>query len=110
MIINFNYKKKRYFIEAKPCNTLFSQFLGLMFKKNSANLVFIFKKKTNIPIHSLFCRKFIAVWFNDNEIIYIRKINSWKLNIKPKEKFNKILEIPINNKNYQILLEELRKV
>ncbi len=73
-------------------------------KKNTDALVFIFNKPTKAPIHSFFCREFIAVWLDDkNKIIEIRKIPSWKFSIKPKREFVKLIEIPINEKNIKII-------
>ena len=73
-----------------------------MFKKNSPPLLFIFKKPTRQPIHSFFCKPFIAIWLNKkNQIIEIKKVKPNQLSIKPKQKFTKLLEIPENNPNFK---------
>ena len=92
-------------IEAKECVSLWSRFRGLMFRsKNTDSLVFIFKKPAKMSIHSFFCRKFIAIWLDDkNKIVEIREVEPWKLNIKPKKKFVKLFEIPINEKYKKII-------
>ena len=102
----FNYKNKTYNLKIKECKTTLSKTLGLMFKKNSPPLLFIFKKPTRQPIHSFFCNPFLAIWFNNNQIIDVKLIKKWKLSIRPKQKFNKLLEIPTSNKQFQNILEE----
>ncbi len=94
--IRFNGKKfvvKDYFV----CKTIFSQIRGLMFRNKSYKkpLLFVFKKAGRYPIHSFFCRKFVAVWMFDKRIIEIKIVKPWKLSVTPKEKFNLLLEIPI---------------
>ena len=81
-----------------------------MFSEKSYALLFIFNKKTQSPIHSFFCRPFIAIWFNDNKIIDIQDINNWRYSIKPRERYDKLLEIPFNNKNYRKILDDIRKI
>ena len=93
----FVYKNKKYETEIKECRSLFSQINGLMFKKNSIPLLFVFKRPVRKPIHSFFCRRFIAIWFSKNKIIDAKKINPWKVFIRPSEKFDMLLEIPENN-------------
>ena len=59
-------KVKGKIIEAKVCNNIFQQARGLMFKKNSKPLLFVFKNYKKRAIHSFFCKPFIAIWFNNN--------------------------------------------
>jgi len=66
-----------------------------MFKKNSLPLLFVFKNLKIRGIHSFFCRPFIAIWFNEDEIVDVKVIRRWKPFIYPKEKFDKLLEIPL---------------
>jgi len=94
--INFNGKKfvvKNYAV----CKSFFSRARGLMFR--SANykkpLLFVFKKAGKYPIHSFFCRKFVAVWMLKGKIIEIKLVKPWKFSVTPKEKFNLLLEIPV---------------
>ncbi len=98
MIFKFDYYKNEIELEVNKCERTWSKVSGLMFKKNSKPLLFIFNKKTKSPIHSFFCIPFIIIWLNEkNQTIESRLINSNKLSIKPKNEFIKILEIPENN-------------
>ena len=111
MKFNFKYKNINYNLEVEECKTIFSKFRGLMFNSNSIPLLFIFNKPNQLPIHSLFCKPFIAIWFdNNNKVVDSKFIKPWKLSIKPKNKYNKLLEIPSNNDIFKIILDEIRKV
>jgi uncharacterized membrane protein (UPF0127 family) len=103
MNFKFNYKGKTFNIDVKECRSIFSKASGLMFRKKSKPLLFIFKKLNNQPIHSFFCVPFIAIWFNGNKIVYVKLVNLWKISEKPKVKFDKILEIPTNNHFFKVL-------
>ncbi len=76
--------------------------LGLMFKsKNKANaLLFQFEKPTKMKIHSFFVFfPFIALWLDDkNQIIEQRKISPFGFSFSPKRPYNKLIEIPLNDK------------
>ena len=98
--LRFKYKNKNFSIKYKECNSLFSKTLGLMFRKNSPPLLFTFKKPAKISIHSFFCKPFIAIWFLHNKIVDIKLVKPNKFSIKPKDKFDKLLEIPLNNKEF----------
>ena len=79
-----------------------------MFRKNSPPLLFIYKKPTKEPIHSFFCKKFIAIWLdNKNQIIETKLVKPYKLTIKPKQKFTKLLEIPENSKHFKELIKQI---
>jgi uncharacterized membrane protein (UPF0127 family) len=52
-------------IQVKECKSIWSKFSGLMFRKNSPPLLFIFNKEKNLSIHSLFCKPFKAIWIDD---------------------------------------------
>ncbi len=97
MKFNFNYKRKKFCIDVKECNSFFSKLSGLMFHLKSKPLLFNFNKKVSISIHSFFCLPFIAIWFSDERIINFRFIKSFESFIKPKFRFNKLLEVPINS-------------
>ena len=81
-------------IETEICNNIFSQARGLMFRKKSLPLLFIFKNAKKRAIHSLFCVPFRAIWFNKGIIVDEKFVKPWKLYIKPKKEFDKLLEIP----------------
>ena len=85
-------------IEVEVCDAVWSRARGLMFKKQSKPLLFVFKKAKRRNIHSFFCKPFKAVWMRGEKIIDKRLIDSWKFSIKPKEKFDKLLEIPLRTK------------
>jgi uncharacterized membrane protein (UPF0127 family) len=106
MKFNFIYKNKKVDIDVEKCDNVFSQARGLMFKKNSKPLLFIFKDKKIRGIHSFFCMPFIAIWFDEEKIIDIKKINSKKILIKPLHKFDKLLEIPSNAPIFDKFLDE----
>ena len=99
MVVDYNLKigDKKISLKVRLCNTFFSQISGLMFKKNSLPLLFIFKKPKKISIHSFFCKKFIAIWFLGDTIVDMRIINS-------KNKFDKLLEIPSNNHKFKEII------
>lgn len=104
-----NFKKikiKGKSIEVKICDDILSQARGLMFKKKSKPLLFIFKNKKRRAIHSFFCVPFIAIWFDDKKIIEIRNVKPWVFSIKPKAKFDKLLEIPSNDVTFKEFLDE----
>ena len=105
MEFNFNYNNKNFRVDVKECRSILSQARGLMFKKNSKPLLFVFKNKKRRAIHSFFCIPFIAVWFDEEKIIDVKLINSLKFSIKPKENFDKLLEIPSNDLTFKEFLD-----
>ena len=98
--------KKTIDIKVKKCQSFLSQAFGLMFRKNSLPLLFIFNKPKKISIHSFFCIPFIVIWFNKNRIVDVKLVKPWKLSIKPNSEFDKLLEIPSNNKYFKVFLDE----
>ena len=111
MKFKFKYKHFNYNLEVKKCQTIISKFLGLMFTNKPTALLFIFKKPNNQPIHSFFCKPFIAVWFNNNnKVVDAKLVKPYNLSIIPKKPFTKLLEIPSNNDFFKIILDEIRKV
>jgi len=100
---SFKYKNKNFNLDVKECRTILSKTSGLMFRKKSPALLFIFKKPVKISIHSFFCVPFTAIWFLDDKIIEIKNVRPWKFHIVPKKKFNRLLEIPLNNENFFIV-------
>jgi len=104
----FTHKNKSHTLKIKPCKTLLLKATGLMFRKNSPPLLFIYKKPTREPIHSFFCKPFIAIWFNKNKIIDVKSVKPFNPLIKPKQKFDKLLEIPENSECFQQILQEIK--
>lgn len=84
---------KRKKINAEIVNTPLGKFKGLMLKKNSPPLLFIFNKEKNLSIHSFFCKPFKAIWLDKN-MNSTKTIDSksWKINYNGNGKF--LLEIP----------------
>jgi|TARA_B100001971_G_C17987399_1_gene430565 uncharacterized membrane protein (UPF0127 family) len=91
--ITYSINGKKYSIEAEIVNTPWGKFKGLMLKKDSPPLLFIFNKEKNLSIHSFFCKPFKAIWLDKNMgSTKIIDSKSWKIGYKGKGKF--ILEIP----------------
>ena len=106
MKFKFNYKGKDIELDVRECKTIFLKISGLMFKKNSKPLLFVFRKLGKRSIHSFFCLPFIAIWFDGERIVYVKLIKSKKISIKPKEKFDKLLEIPSNSEAFSKFTDE----
>ena len=99
--LNFKGKKLEFEVEKV---TGFKKILGLMFKKSDAKaLLFEFDKEVLMSIHSFFCPDFVAIWLNQGKIIDHQVIIENKLNIKPKKKFDKLIEIPLNEQNSEVV-------
>jgi uncharacterized membrane protein (UPF0127 family) len=89
--------KNKKTLKVKPCISLWSKFSGLMFRKNSPPLLFIFNKEKKLSIHSFFCKPFRAIWLDDNKKAtkYV-DIYNWKPNFSGYGKY--LLEIPIKHR------------
>tara|TARA_Y100000310_G_C20652470_1_gene800194 strand:- start:1414 stop:1743 length:330 start_codon:yes stop_codon:yes gene_type:complete len=109
MVVDYNLKikDKELTIKVKKCENLLSQIQGLMFRKHSPSLLFIFKKPKKISIHSYFCKPFIAIWLLDDKIIDIKIVEPNTFSVKPKRSFDKLLEIPNNSNYFKEILREL---
>jgi len=84
-------KKKR--IKAKIMSSLIEKAKGLMFKKTSPPLLFVFSKEKKLSIHSLFCRPFKAIWLDKNmKVTKFIDVKDWRLSITGYGKY--LLEIP----------------
>ena len=67
-----------------------------MFKLNQQPLIFNFKKPNIYIIHSLFCfREFLAIYLLDDNVVDFKIVKPFNINIKPKKKFNTLIEIPL---------------
>jgi len=109
MKFNFRFKGKSFCIDVKKCESFFSKAMGLMFKGKSRPLLFIFNKSTRQAIHSFFCRPFLAVWFDNEEIVDVKMIKPWRCFIYPKSKFNKLLEIPSDYKHFSEFIDGIER-
>lgn len=97
---DFKLKGKNFSIDVKECKNIFQKASGLMFRKKSKTLLFVFNKKTSASIHSFFCVDFIGVWFDGRKVIDVKYVKPWEFYVKPSGKFDKFLEIPFNDKNF----------
>jgi len=103
--ISLSYKGKSLKLDVKVCGGL-GRFSGLMFKsKETEMLLFEFPKNTKIRIHSFFVFfPFFAVWIDDkNKIIQVKRVKPFTFSVRPKKSFTKILEIPVNKRNSDVL-------
>lgn len=83
-------------IPVKVLRSITSKALGLMFKKKSPPLLFLFDKEKTISIHSFFCRPFKAIWLDSNKnVTKVVNVNKWKPSISGRGKY--LLEIPIKS-------------
>lgn len=96
--IKFKFKGKSYSIkDYEICSSYFSKLRGLMFRRRNYKkpLLFVFSKYGMYPIHSLFCRSFLAVWLDWGKVIGVKIVRPFKFNVIPQKKFNMLLEIPL---------------
>jgi uncharacterized membrane protein (UPF0127 family) len=87
----FKYNKKR--INVIECKTFFSKFRGLMFRKKSLPLLFVFKNPTREGIHSFFCKPFLAVWFLKGKVVEKRVVLPFTIYTRPEKPYTELLEI-----------------
>lgn len=97
--IFLNFRRKKIKMNVFECNAL-ERFVGLMFssKRNAKILLFDFKKPTREGIHSFFVfYSFVAIWLdNKNKVIERKIVKPFTFLERPKTKFYKLVEIPIN--------------
>jgi uncharacterized membrane protein (UPF0127 family) len=63
--------------------SVYEKLSGLMFKRSSKPLLFVFEKEQPISIHSLFCKPFTAIWLDKNKFVVKKEIvNYRRYNIK----------------------------
>ena len=106
MKFEFNFKNKDFELDVEKCEDIFSRARGLMFRKESKPLLFVFKKLGRRSIHSFFCLPFIAIWFAGERIVDVKLIKYKRISIKPKERFDKLLEIPSNSEVFSKFTDE----
>jgi uncharacterized membrane protein (UPF0127 family) len=94
------YRNRKIKLIAEDCNFL-KKFTGLMFsrRQSSKALLFSFKIKQKIIIHSFFVfYPFIAIWLdNKNNISDLKIVRSFSPYISPKKSTFMLVEIPIND-------------
>ena len=105
MIAKLTYKNKIIEIPNIEKVSGFKKFTGLMFKPQNNNpLLFEFPESTKQAIHSLFCPYFLAIWLDkENKVIDYKIISPNQFIIKPKQEFAKLIEIPINKQNSEVV-------
>ncbi|MBS3091634.1 DUF192 domain-containing protein [Candidatus Pacearchaeota archaeon] len=104
MIINIK-RRGKIKVSARRLSN-FGKFTGLMFKsRNSDNLLFEFPRDTMMFIHSYFVFfSFLAVWLDaENKVIEEKIVKPFSPSVAPKIKFRKLIEIPINKKNRELI-------
>ena len=92
------YRRKGISVSARTCGFL-GMIRGLMFRsKNTENLLF---DNFSGGIHSWFVFfPFLAVFLDGkNKVVDIKVVKPFRLSIKSKKNFSKLIEIPINNSN-----------
>ena len=88
-------KSKKTKISLEVCDTIWKKFKGLMFRKNSPPLLFLFNKEKTLSIHSFFCKPFIAIWLDDKKnVTKILEIKKLGINFSGRGKY--LLEVPIS--------------
>jgi len=105
MKITINNRGKKIELDVKKTG-FFSKGFGLMFKsRNCENLLFEFGKDVRISITSFFVFfPFLAIWLDgNNEVIEFKLVKPFQLSVSPKNKFGKIIEIPVNDRNSSII-------
>ena len=110
MEFKFNYQGKKFKIDVKECKNVLSKVSGLMFRNNSKPLLFYFGKPRRYRIHSFFCKPFVGIWFDGENIIDVKKIRPWIFWIQPRKKFDKLLEIPVNSEYFSVFSDEGRNI
>lgn len=101
IIVGFGSKK--FFLNVRRLSYL-NFFIGLMFKsKDSENLLFDFGGRWGI--HSWFVFfPFLALWLNKkNKVIEWKIVKPFSFFIKPERKFAKLIEVPVNSKNREMV-------
>jgi uncharacterized membrane protein (UPF0127 family) len=100
--IIIRYKNRKIKVIAEDCN-FWRKFSGLMFsrREKAGILLFDFKEKQKIAIHSVFVfYPFVAVWLDKkNKIVDLKVVKPFVLCVSPKKSCFKLVEIPINEKN-----------
>jgi uncharacterized membrane protein (UPF0127 family) len=103
MRARLRYKGKEVTVEDIKRVSPIGKYAGLMFKpKETQALLFEFKKGRN-SIHSFFCKPFLAIWLLEGRIVDFRIVKPNLPSIKPREDFDKLIEIPFNNKYSHVI-------
>jgi len=102
MKAKLKFKGKEIIIELEKVSSI-GKFTGLMFKpKGTSALLFEFKRGKR-AIHSCFCHPFLAIWLLEGKIVDFRLVKPNLPYIIPNEDFDKLIEVPFNNKYSHII-------
>ena len=99
------YKSRSIEVIAEKASAL-GKIRGLMFKSSKTNnLLFEFKNENNCAIHSFFVRfSFLAIWLDSKNIVVdFAVVRPFRFHVQPKKKSRKLIEIPFNEGNKQII-------
>jgi len=105
-LIGLNYKNKK--IKLKVSRVPFwYEGIGLMFKRKTYSkiLLFEFKNPVKMSIHSLFVFfPFVAIFLDEGlNVVEIKKVKPFKINISPRVKYKYLVEIPVNEKFFKLI-------
>ncbi len=103
--MNISFKKKRIKINVKKVSCV-GMVTGLMCKTlNTKNLLFEFENNARNAIHSYFVFfPFLAIWLDkNNKVIEFRIVKPFCFKIIPEKPFKKLIEIPLNNLNMNLI-------
>lgn len=107
MKFTFFFRKKKICVDLKKTNFV-TKGLGLTFRtKNTKNLLFEFRKlvtwEGNLTSVFVFF-PFLTLWLDEkNRVIDFRIVKPFILTINQKNKFKRIIEMPLNDKNRKII-------
>lgn len=103
--IKVSFRGKKFNIKAKELSAL-GKLIGLMFKsKECDSLLFDFGGEGKWSIHSFFVFfPFLAVWLDKkNNVLDYRVVKPFAFSVQPKNKFAKLIELPVNKKNEKLI-------
>lgn len=106
MKIDVKKGKSKIKIEVKPVDSVFSRGLGLMFRaKNTGTLLFRFDRDVNISLTGFFVFfDFLVLWLDaENKVVDWKVARPFEFKISTAKKFRKIIEIPVNTSNMEII-------
>lgn len=98
-------KNKKIELKVKKVSEL-GKFIGLMFKtRNTENLFFEFKRQNKPAIHSFFVFfTFLAIWLDERgNVAEFEIVKPFTFSLSPRCSARKLIEIPINEKNKEIV-------
>ena len=103
MKIKIGLSGKKFNIEARELSPI-RQAIGLMFKSKECDNL-LFNRRGRWAIHSFFVFfPFLAVWLDEkNKVLEYKIVRPFAFSVRPRNKFAKLVELPINRKNEKII-------